>query len=71
MAFERRHQEEPTDAASYVGRGNRYSRNAVYHRAIEDYTAAIALDPAYADAYYNRGCSYYEEGLYDLSLIHI
>ena len=68
MTFQRKHQEEPTDAVGYVDRGNRYSRNAVYQRAIEDYTTAIGLDPGYADAYYNRGCSYYEVGLFDKSI---
>ena len=65
MVFERRHQEEPTGAAGYLDRGNRYSRNGVYHRAIDDYTKAIELDPGLADAFYNRGCSWYEVGNYD------
>jgi tetratricopeptide (TPR) repeat protein len=68
MTFQRRHQEEPTDAAGYVDRGNRYSRNAVYQRALEDYTTAIELDAEFAEAYYNRGCSYYEIGDYDKSI---
>lgn len=68
MAFERKFQEEPTSAAGYVDRGNRYSRNAVYHRAIADYTMAIELNPEYADAHYNRGCSYYEVGDYQKSI---
>ena len=55
MAFQRRHIEEPTDAAGFIDRGNRYSRNGVYHKAIE-------LDPESDDAYYNRGCSWYEAG---------
>jgi tetratricopeptide (TPR) repeat protein len=62
MVFERRHIEEPTDAAGFVDRGNRYSRNGVLHKAIEDYTKAIELDPESDDAYYNRGCSWYEAG---------
>ena len=37
MVFERRHLQDPTDAAGFVDRGNRYSRNGVYHKAIEDY----------------------------------
>jgi len=60
MVFERKHVEEPKDAAGYVNRGNRYSRNGVYHKAIEDYTKAMELDPEFADAYYHRGCSWYE-----------
>ena len=68
MAFDRRHEEEPTDAAGYLDRGNRYSRNGVYHRAIEDYNKALELDPEHADAFYNRGCSWYEVGKYDDSI---
>lgn len=68
MAFQRQHQEEPTDAAGYVDRGNRYSRNAVYERAIADYTTAIELDPEFPEAFYNRGCSYYEVGRYEDSI---
>ncbi len=68
MALERRQAEEPTDAAGYVDRGNRFSRNGSYDRAIEDYTTALELEPQNTDAFYNRGCSYYEVGLYDLSI---
>jgi tetratricopeptide (TPR) repeat protein len=62
MVFQRRHLEEPTDAAGFIDRGNRYSRNGVYHKAIDDYTKAIELEPDSDDAYYNRGCSWYEAG---------
>ncbi|MCH8800341.1 MAG: tetratricopeptide repeat protein [Chloroflexi bacterium] len=65
MAFERRHIAEPTDPAGFLDRGNRYSRNGVYGKAIEDYTKALELDPELAEAYYNRGCSWYEVGKYD------
>ena len=59
---------EPTTAAEYVERGNRYSRNGVYERAIADYTAAIELDAGYADAWFNRGISWYEVGDYPQSI---
>ena len=41
-----------------------------YDRAIADYTKAIEINPAFADAYDNRGYTYYslkryEEALYD------
>ena len=58
----------PATAAEYVARGNRYSRNGVYERAIADYTAAIALDSALADAWFNRGISWYEVGDYRQSI---
>ena len=57
--------EEPADAAGFHSRGNRYSRNGAYERAIEDYNRAIELDSAFAEAYYDRGFSLYELGLYD------
>ena len=63
MVFQRRQAEEPTDAAGfYLDRGSRYGRNGVYHRAIQDYTAAIELDPDLVEAWYNRGCAWYEVG---------
>ncbi|MDA1128662.1 MAG: tetratricopeptide repeat protein [Chloroflexi bacterium] len=65
MAFQRRHPEEPSDATGFVDRGNRYGRNGVYGRAIEDFTKALELDPEHAEAYYDRGCSWYEVGKYD------
>ena len=65
MAFQRKHLEEPTDATGFVDRGNRYSRNGVYGKAIEDYTKALELDQDHPEAYYNRGCSWYEVGRYD------
>ena len=57
--------EEPQDAAGFHARGNRYSRNGAYERAIEDYSRAIELDGAFAEAHYDRGFSFYEVGLYD------
>ena len=56
MAFERRHLKEPTDPAGFLDRGNRFSRNGVYGKAIEDYNKALEMDSELADAYYNRGC---------------
>lgn len=68
MTFQRRHAEEPTDAAGYLARGNRYGRNGVYHRAIQDYSTAIELAPDYAEAWYNRGCAWYEVADYDQAI---
>ena len=59
---------EPATAPEYVERGNRYSRNGVYERAIADYTAAIDLDAECADAWFNRGVSWYEVGDYAQSI---
>ena len=60
-----RRPEEPVDAQGFHSRGNRYSRNGSYERAIEDYNRAIELDGAFAEAYYDRGFSFYEVGLYE------
>ncbi len=68
MALQRRHAEEPTDAAGFLDRGSRYGRNGVYHRAIEDFTKALDLDSGLAEAWYNRGCSWYEIGDYEKSI---
>ena len=53
---------ESTDALGFVSRGNAYSRNGAYERAIDSYTKAIQLQDDFADAYFNRGVSYYELG---------
>ena len=63
-----RRPEEPTDANGFHDRGNRYSRNGSYERAIADYNQAIDMDGAFADAYYDRGFSFYELALYDQAL---
>lgn len=60
-----RRPEEPRDAIGFHARGNRYSRNGEYERAIEDYSRAVELDGAFAEAYYDRGFSFYEVGLYE------
>lgn len=60
-----RRPEEPVDAQGFHARGNRYSRNGTYERAIEDYSRAIEMDGDFAEAYYDRGFSFYEIGLYE------
>ena len=61
-------QEEPVDAAGFHTRGNRYSRNGAYARAIQDYNQAIEMDNEFAEAYYDRGFSYYEMARYEESI---
>jgi tetratricopeptide (TPR) repeat protein len=41
-------------ASAYIDRGNVWISNGEYERAIADYDLAIASDPSYAGAYYNR-----------------
>ena len=60
--------EEPADAEGFNRRGNQYSRNGAYEQAIADYTRALELDDTLADAWFNRGCSFYEMGMYDESI---
>lgn len=45
-------------ATAYSSRGNVYSRAGDHRRAIDDYDAAIGLDPFYAAAFYNRGIAF-------------
>ena len=51
---------EPTDATGFHRRGNLHGRNGLYELAISDYSKAIEIDPGFAEAHYDRGCSYYE-----------
>lgn len=62
----------PQCAFLYYNRANVYASRNDYARAIEDYTAAIALDKSLAEAYYNRGLAKIfskktDEGIADLS----
>ncbi|MCR4408006.1 MAG: tetratricopeptide repeat protein [Anaerolineae bacterium] len=41
--------------------GNRHADLDEYDLAIQDFSRAIALDPSYAEAYYNRGVLYWRE----------
>ena len=59
---------EPTDAPGFTQRGNRYSRNAAYEQAIQDYTRAIELDRGFAEAYFHRGVSYFELRQYEQAI---
>ena len=43
---------------AYNNRGNVYSNLGEHHKAIDDYTKAIELDPQGAYAYKNRGLAY-------------
>ena len=42
------------DAVAYFNRGIAYQAKGERDRAIADYDKAIALNPKYANAYYNR-----------------
>ena len=44
---------------AFCSRGFAYEENGEYDKAIGDYTEAIRLNRQYADAYNNRGNSYF------------
>ena len=45
-------------AKAFADRGNLYETTSDYAHAIADYTRAIELDPAAADAYFDRGLAH-------------
>ena len=49
----------------HVHRGVAYSRKRDYDRAIQDFNAAVRLDPNQGRAYSNRGFAYNQKGDYD------
>lgn len=51
--------QNPNIIKAYNGRGNGYNDKQMYPEAIRDLTRALELKTDYADAYYNRGLSYY------------
>jgi len=52
----------------YNNRGASYRNLNRYNQAIEDYDAAIRLNPEYATAFYNRGIAYDRKGFYGLAI---
>jgi tetratricopeptide (TPR) repeat protein len=44
------------DADAYYNSGLTYYESGQYHKAIDDYTKAIELNPEDAKAYVGRGC---------------
>ncbi len=55
----------PTNATGWNDLGNIYFSQLRFDRAADAYSQAILLDPGFARAYFNRGKSYAELGLYD------
>ncbi len=52
----------------YNNRGASYRNLSLYNQAIEDYDAAIRLNPRYATAFYNRGIAYDRKGFHELAI---
>ena len=60
---------KPDEAAgAYTERGVTYYNKGDIDKAIEDYNAAIALDPGFAEAYTHRGQSYHDRGEIDKAI---
>ncbi len=47
---------------AYYARGWVFGNMDNHDKAITDFTAAIQLDPKYAEAYYGRGYAYWRKG---------
>ena len=52
----------PQNAWLLYNRGNIRAQRHEYRQAIDDYTAALQIEPALAEAYYNRGLCHINEG---------
>jgi tetratricopeptide (TPR) repeat protein len=55
-------------AIAYHNRGLEYFKQRNYEQAINDYSAAVSLNPGYADAYNNRGNAYHIKHDYERAL---
>ena len=51
-----------------VNRGIIHNRNGDFEAAFEDFNAALAIDPDLAEAYLNRGNSYFQRARHDEAL---
>lgn len=56
------------DAEAYAARALAYSLKGLYDRSIEDYDAAIKLNPSFAAALNNRAWAYFRSGRPDQAL---
>lgn len=52
-------------AEAFFGRGHIYYDRKLYEKAVEDFSAAIRIDPKHQGAYRNRGSSYGQIGMAD------
>ena len=55
-------------ARAYTERGVTHHNKGDVDKAIEDYNAAIALDPEFAEAYTGRGKAYRDKGEFDKAI---
>src|SRR3990167_1972937 len=61
-------EEKLLQAREWFKKGYNYYINKEYDKAIEAYTNAVALNPNYANAYYNRELAYGRKGQYDMAI---
>ena len=61
-------EKEPSCDFAYVNRGSAYNDSGQFDKAIENFNAAMAINPSYFMAYYNRGITYTNKGALDLAL---
>ena len=59
---------EPNLRWAYRNRGLAHGNSGDHGQAIEDFTAAIQIDPQFADAYVGRGWSYSQQGHYEQAI---
>lgn len=64
--FDRLIEKDHNDKAAFLGRANAELAQMNYDSALSDYDAALAIDPAYVDAYFARGTLHWLLG--DLAL---
>jgi tetratricopeptide (TPR) repeat protein len=69
--LERGRDSTATRAVAHYNRGSVYRDRSDYDRAIEDYTAAIRLDPRYAAPHNGRGIAYRYKGDPDRALVDL
>jgi tetratricopeptide (TPR) repeat protein len=53
---------------SYSNRGLVFQERGLVDRAIEDFSAAIVIDPQYASAYINRGVAFLQKGEFNRAI---
>jgi protein O-mannosyl-transferase len=71
-AFEKaRSYKEFNTADFYISAGLAYGLSKKYDAAIADFTKAISIDPANAEAYNNKGLYYTEKGVTDSALVFL
>jgi tetratricopeptide (TPR) repeat protein len=65
-AFDRAISLQPVDVIDdYIDRGNAHDEAGDFEQALADYAKALAIQPGYGEAYYNRGIAYEGQHRFD------